>query len=72
MLGVLLVTIDGTAQAADPATHQVATWNMQVGSDRWQGAAVIAGRTVSWHCRKCPTPSRPAPLPGPLRQQPQH
>lgn len=42
MLCTFLVTSGGTAQAADPDTHRVATWNMQVGSDRWQGAAVIA------------------------------
>ncbi|MFE3202364.1 RICIN domain-containing protein [Embleya sp. NPDC059237] len=38
----LLVVGQGRAHAADPDTNRVATWNMQVGSDRWQGAAVIA------------------------------
>ncbi|WP_414119444.1 RICIN domain-containing protein [Streptomyces sp. CWNU-52H] len=41
-LSALLVGGGGAAQAADPDTHRVATWNMQVGSDRWQGAAAIA------------------------------
>jgi hypothetical protein len=42
LLCALVVTGGGTAHAADPDTNRVATWNMQVGSDRWQGAAVIA------------------------------
>lgn len=38
----LLATGGGTAHAANPETNRVATWNMQVGRDRWQGAAAIA------------------------------
>ncbi|MEV5983281.1 hypothetical protein [Streptomyces sp. NPDC052114] len=38
----LTVAVGGTAQAANPESHRVATWNMQVGRDRWQGAANIA------------------------------
>lgn len=34
MLGTFLVVGGGTAHAANPDTHRVATWNMQVGSDR--------------------------------------
>ncbi|MEV0117254.1 RICIN domain-containing protein [Streptomyces sp. NPDC050844] len=37
MLGTFLVAGGGTAQAADPDTHRLATWNMQVGQDRWGG-----------------------------------
>lgn len=42
MLSTFLVTGGGTAYAANPDTHRVATWNMQVGSDRWQGVRVLA------------------------------
>lgn len=36
------VVATGTAYAANPETNRVATWNMQVGRDRWQGAANLA------------------------------
>lgn len=31
-----------TASAAPPDTHRLATWNMQVGSDRWSGALTLS------------------------------
>ncbi|MGW7413385.1 RICIN domain-containing protein [Streptomyces sp. NPDC054863] len=45
VLCALMVNGTAAARAADPDTHRAATWNMQVGSDRWQGAAIIARDT---------------------------
>ncbi|KAB7849996.1 RICIN domain-containing protein [Streptomyces mobaraensis] len=38
----LLLTGGGPAAAVDPDTHRLATWNMQVGSDRWNGVRTLA------------------------------
>ena len=38
LCGAFLVTSGGTASAAAPDTHRLATWNMQRGTDRWAGA----------------------------------
>ncbi|MET9293403.1 RICIN domain-containing protein [Streptomyces sp. NPDC003077] len=38
----LLVAGGGQAVAAPPDTHRMATWNMQVGADRWAGAQNLA------------------------------
>ncbi|WP_327430432.1 hypothetical protein [Streptomyces sp. NBC_01236] len=38
----LLAAGGGTASAAPPDTHRLATWNMQVGSDRWSGALTLS------------------------------
>jgi hypothetical protein len=42
LAGTLLAASGGTAQAANPDTHQTATWNMQNGRDRWAGAYALA------------------------------
>ncbi|MFF0204457.1 RICIN domain-containing protein [Streptomyces sp. NPDC005017] len=38
----LLLAGGGTASAAPPDSHRVATWNMQVGTDRWSGAQILS------------------------------
>ncbi|MFF4225154.1 RICIN domain-containing protein [Streptomyces abikoensis] len=38
----LLVAGGGTASAAPPDTHRMATWNMQVGTTRWDGVRTLA------------------------------
>ncbi|MGW5861374.1 RICIN domain-containing protein [Streptomyces sp. NPDC055239] len=37
-----VVANSGVAQAANPDSHVAATWNMQAGPDRWQGAYNLA------------------------------
>ncbi|QSY49217.1 MULTISPECIES: RICIN domain-containing protein [Streptomyces] len=42
----MLLVGGGPAAAANPGTHRLATWNMQVGSDRWSGVRTLS-RTFS-------------------------